>query len=181
MIDFESFRERLVDEIAAWEAEHGPSAAGYRYYGLWLAALERTLAEEGLVEPTRVDAARQALRQAWAHDHTLMRRLRASSSPSCRHWLLPGRLAATASRARDAAGRRGRERGAGRSRRRASGRRRASRGTRLRGRRSLLEMRADERFRVGSVTKTFVAALVLLLVEDGKLRLDDTVESRLPG
>jgi D-alanyl-D-alanine carboxypeptidase len=44
-----------------------------------------------------------------------------------------------------------------------------------------LEMRADERFRVGSVTKTFVAALVLLLVEDGKLRLDDTVESRLPG
>jgi nitrile hydratase accessory protein len=69
VIDFESFRERLVDEIAAWEAEHGPSAAGYRYYGLWLAALERTLAEEGLVEPTRVDAARQALRQAWAHDH----------------------------------------------------------------------------------------------------------------
>ena len=42
-------------------------------------------------------------------------------------------------------------------------------------------MRADERFRIGSVTKTFVAALVLLLVEDGKLRLDDTVESRLPG
>ena len=39
-------------------------------------------------------------------------------------------------------------------------------------------MRADERFRIGSVTKTFVAALVLLLVEDGKLRLDDTVESR---
>jgi len=42
-------------------------------------------------------------------------------------------------------------------------------------------MRADERFRIGSVTKTFVAALVLRLAEDGKLRLDDTVERWLPG
>ena len=42
-------------------------------------------------------------------------------------------------------------------------------------------MRADERFRIGSITKTFVATLVLLLVEDGTLRLDDTVEHWLPG
>lgn len=42
-------------------------------------------------------------------------------------------------------------------------------------------MRADERFRIGSITKTFVAALVLLLVEDGALRLDDTVARWLPG
>jgi D-alanyl-D-alanine carboxypeptidase len=42
-------------------------------------------------------------------------------------------------------------------------------------------MRADERFRIGSVTKTFVAALVLRLAEDGKLGLDDTVERWLPG
>jgi D-alanyl-D-alanine carboxypeptidase len=41
-------------------------------------------------------------------------------------------------------------------------------------------MRADERFRIGSVTKTFVAALVLRLAEDGKLGLDDTVERWLP-
>ena len=40
---------------------------------------------------------------------------------------------------------------------------------------------ADERFRIGSVTKTFVATLVLLLAEDGKLRLDDPVERWLPG
>lgn len=42
-------------------------------------------------------------------------------------------------------------------------------------------MRADERFRIGSITKTFVAALVLRLAEDGKLRLDDPVERWLPG
>jgi D-alanyl-D-alanine carboxypeptidase len=39
----------------------------------------------------------------------------------------------------------------------------------------------DLRFRVGSVTKTFVAVLVLSLVEDGLLRLDDPVERWLPG
>ena len=44
-----------------------------------------------------------------------------------------------------------------------------------------LRMRADERFRIGSITKTFVASLVLLLVEDGSLRLNDTVERWLPG
>ena len=42
-------------------------------------------------------------------------------------------------------------------------------------------MRGDERFRIGSVTKTFVATLVLRLAEDGALGLDDTVESWLPG
>lgn len=42
-------------------------------------------------------------------------------------------------------------------------------------------MRTDARFRIGSITKSFVAALVLLLVEDGRLTLDDTVERWLPG
>jgi D-alanyl-D-alanine carboxypeptidase len=42
-------------------------------------------------------------------------------------------------------------------------------------------MRAAERFRIGSVTKTFVAALVLQLAEDGRLRLDDPVERWLPS
>ena len=41
-------------------------------------------------------------------------------------------------------------------------------------------MRTTDRFRVGSVTKTFVATVVLQLVAEGKLGLDDTVESRLP-
>lgn len=38
-----------------------------------------------------------------------------------------------------------------------------------------------DRFRAGSITKTFVAALVLQLVEEGSLELDATVESWLPG
>lgn len=47
--------------------------------------------------------------------------------------------------------------------------------------RGSVPMRVDERFRIGSITKTFVAALVLRLVEDGKLTLDDRVERWLPG
>src|SRR5256885_14289786 len=42
-------------------------------------------------------------------------------------------------------------------------------------------MRVSDRFRVGSVTKTFVAAVVLQLVGEGKLSLDDTVEKWVPG
>lgn len=37
------------------------------------------------------------------------------------------------------------------------------------------------RFRVGSITKTFVATVALQLVGEGRLRLDDTVEAWLPG
>jgi D-alanyl-D-alanine carboxypeptidase len=38
----------------------------------------------------------------------------------------------------------------------------------------------DHRFRIGSVTKTFVAAIVLQLVAEGVLTLDDSVERWLP-
>ncbi|MEU4235425.1 serine hydrolase domain-containing protein [Nonomuraea sp. NPDC026600] len=40
---------------------------------------------------------------------------------------------------------------------------------------------ADARFRIGSVTKTFVSTVVLRLVGEGRLSLDDTVEKWLPG
>jgi D-alanyl-D-alanine carboxypeptidase len=39
----------------------------------------------------------------------------------------------------------------------------------------------DQRFRVGSVTKTFTAAVVLQLVDEGTLRLDDTLDEYVPG
>ncbi|MFI6907777.1 serine hydrolase domain-containing protein [Nonomuraea sp. NPDC050394] len=39
----------------------------------------------------------------------------------------------------------------------------------------------DARFRVGSVTKSFVATVVLQLAGEGRLALDDTVERWLPG
>jgi D-alanyl-D-alanine carboxypeptidase len=43
------------------------------------------------------------------------------------------------------------------------------------------ELRAGDRFRVGSVTKTFVATVVLQLVAEGRLGLDDPVAGVLPG
>lgn len=39
----------------------------------------------------------------------------------------------------------------------------------------------DDRFRIASITKTFVATVVLQLVQEGTLRLDDTVERWVPG
>ena len=47
--------------------------------------------------------------------------------------------------------------------------------------RSKRKMRADDRFRVGSVTKTFVATVVLQLAGEGTLTLEDTVDHWLPG
>ena len=41
--------------------------------------------------------------------------------------------------------------------------------------------KADQRFRIGSVTKTFTATIVFQLVQEGKLRLDSTLEEHLPG
>ena len=42
-------------------------------------------------------------------------------------------------------------------------------------------MSVEDRFRVGSVTKTFVATLILQLVAEDKLSLEDSVEKWLPG
>jgi D-alanyl-D-alanine carboxypeptidase len=40
---------------------------------------------------------------------------------------------------------------------------------------------ADDRYRVGSITKTFVATVLLQLEAEGRLSLDDTVQEWLPG
>lgn len=42
-------------------------------------------------------------------------------------------------------------------------------------------LRPDDRFRAGSITKSFVATVALQLVGEGRLSLRDTVEQRLPG
>ena len=44
-----------------------------------------------------------------------------------------------------------------------------------------MPMRTTDRFRIASLTKSFTAAIVLQLVGEGKLSLDDTVETHLPG
>ncbi len=41
--------------------------------------------------------------------------------------------------------------------------------------------KADQRFRIGSVTKTFTATIVFQLMEEGKLRLDSTLDEHVPG
>lgn len=41
--------------------------------------------------------------------------------------------------------------------------------------------RTDDRFRIGSITKTFVATVMLQLEAEGKLSLADTVDDWLPG
>jgi len=41
--------------------------------------------------------------------------------------------------------------------------------------------RADDRYRVGSITKTFVATVMLQLQAEGRLSLEDTVDHWLPG
>jgi nitrile hydratase accessory protein len=68
VIDFEAFRVRLVEEIGAWEESRGGAGEAYRYYERWLAALERTLLDAGLVDAEHVDVARAALEHEWAHD-----------------------------------------------------------------------------------------------------------------
>ena len=40
---------------------------------------------------------------------------------------------------------------------------------------------ADDHFRIASVSKTFTATVILQLVDDGKLGLDDTLETYVPG
>ncbi|MEJ8646101.1 serine hydrolase domain-containing protein [Streptomyces sp. MS1.HAVA.3] len=39
----------------------------------------------------------------------------------------------------------------------------------------------QDRFRIGSISKTFVATVVLQLAAEGRLSLDDTAEQWLPG
>ncbi|MFC9328999.1 serine hydrolase domain-containing protein [Kitasatospora sp. NPDC057015] len=46
---------------------------------------------------------------------------------------------------------------------------------------TLAPVHTDGHFRIGSVTKTFVATVALQLVGEGRLRLDDTVEHLVPG
>jgi D-alanyl-D-alanine carboxypeptidase len=48
-------------------------------------------------------------------------------------------------------------------------------------RRPRIAMAKTDRFQVGSITKTFIATVVLQLVAEGKLRLDDSVAHWLPG
>jgi D-alanyl-D-alanine carboxypeptidase len=42
-------------------------------------------------------------------------------------------------------------------------------------------MRVSDRFRIGSLTKTYVATVVLQLAGEGRLSLEDSIERWLPA
>lgn len=67
---WDAFRERLVARIAVWEAEHGLSDPGFRYYTCWLDALEDVLVGGGVLADSDV-AARSAdfAERPAGHDH----------------------------------------------------------------------------------------------------------------
>lgn len=44
-----------------------------------------------------------------------------------------------------------------------------------------VDVAPDDRFRIGSITKTFTAAVLLQLVEEGRVRLSDPVSDYVPG
>ena len=44
-----------------------------------------------------------------------------------------------------------------------------------------IAMTTEERFRAGSLVKTYVATVMLQLVAEGRVELDDSVETFLPG
>jgi nitrile hydratase accessory protein len=69
VVDFEAFRARLIEVIGEWEQSHDGAGEGYRYYERWLAALERTLLGERIVDPAGLHAAREAVEHEWRHDH----------------------------------------------------------------------------------------------------------------
>ena len=63
VVDFEAFRARLIGEIGEWEGSHAPEDHGYRYYELWLTALERTLLSARCAAlGAEIDARREDLR-----------------------------------------------------------------------------------------------------------------------
>jgi len=51
-LTWSAFRDQLIAEITEAETHGRPSS----YYERWLAALERLLAEQGLVDPAELDA-----------------------------------------------------------------------------------------------------------------------------
>jgi nitrile hydratase accessory protein len=58
--EWEDFRQQLIAAVGRWEAGH-PSGEGWSYYDCWLEALERVLADEGIVAAADVGHRAEAL------------------------------------------------------------------------------------------------------------------------
>jgi nitrile hydratase accessory protein len=68
-LDFEEFRARLVEEIQSWQGAYPGSTEGWDYYERWQEALERALAERGIVTLAEIEARAAAIGHDRAHDH----------------------------------------------------------------------------------------------------------------
>ena len=68
VVEFEEFRARLIEEISSWGRAQGTNDDRYRYYELWLTALERTLLERELVDAERLEAVLHEIEHEWEHD-----------------------------------------------------------------------------------------------------------------
>jgi nitrile hydratase accessory protein len=59
--EWDTFRDNLIAAIAAWERTHALDDPSWDYYECWLAALERTIVEAGLLSPVDLGAALAAV------------------------------------------------------------------------------------------------------------------------
>jgi nitrile hydratase accessory protein len=66
LYQWDEFRQHLIAEIQAGDAR----GAETTYYERWLAALERTLVERGLVTPEELDARAEEYASGAREDHT---------------------------------------------------------------------------------------------------------------
>jgi nitrile hydratase accessory protein len=55
--EWEDFRQQLIAAIARWETSHAVDDDSWNYYECWLAALEATIVEAGLLTSADIAAA----------------------------------------------------------------------------------------------------------------------------
>jgi nitrile hydratase accessory protein len=68
-IEYARFREHLIAEIAAWEADHSPDES-WSYYRCWARALEALLADQHAVRSHELETRVETLAQRpHGHDH----------------------------------------------------------------------------------------------------------------
>ena len=61
--EWEDFRQQLIAAIARWEASHALDDTSWNYYECWLAALEATIVQAGLLSGAELEAALTALKE----------------------------------------------------------------------------------------------------------------------
>ena len=69
LFEWDEFRGHLIAEIGSWERAH-PDGRGFRYYAHWLVALEKLLADKGLLSPAELERRQREFgARPHGHDH----------------------------------------------------------------------------------------------------------------